>query len=371
MKSNVAQPEPQVLTTYSTLIAQIERLGYGEFLSSFAPHLIGTSRWAEAKENASPQLQLALDVLLLGRRHNKQEILHLIPAVRDLIVEGILVEEEADVYMPSLGLVCLLGIWVFVQRPRRNPVIYIGHDTFALAARIRPAFVERGLDLCAGPGTQGLYMASHGATVIAVELNAVAAEIARVNTHLNGLESKMTVRVGNLYDALTDVDKPFDLITANPPLLPFPDEHFYPFVGHGGPDGLAVTWKILSGLPTWLSENGRCQIIGTGFSDGYIPCAIDKFRAVAETHSLNIQITVVGHALFERGSTSFEGLAYTAAFGASAERHERIRTDLERIASNAGATHLCYFSLFVQRGTGQVDVLDLSQDNRQTLWFAD
>ncbi len=36
----------------------------------------------------------------------------------------------------------------------------------------------------------------------------------------------------------------FDLICMNPPLLPIPSGLGYPFIGDGGPDGLAVTRRV-------------------------------------------------------------------------------------------------------------------------------
>lgn len=353
------------------LIDELEKIGYGEFLSAFAPHLIGTHRWNAGRENANEELKFAIDLFLLGKPISAHEFSRILPSSIMLLDEGIVIQDGPRVYIPSLALVCFLGIWLFVQRPRRNPVIYIGHDTFALTSRIRMWGVARALDLCSGPGTQGLYIAARGIDVVAVECNVVAAEIARINAKVNQVEERYKVKVGDLYDALPDTTQEFDLIVANPPLLPFPDDLFYPFVGHGGCDGLAVTWRILMGLPRWLSHRGRAQIIGTCFSDGYLPCAMEKFREMAVQCGLTIQISIVGHTAFAPGTPCFDSLAMTASFGLKPDAVEEVRQSLARIAEEAGATHLCYFSIFAQKGKPQVDILDLSEDSRQTLWFAD
>ncbi|MDM5181920.1 hypothetical protein PO883_32620 [Massilia sp. DJPM01] len=67
----------------------------------------------------------------------------------------------------------------------------------------------------------------------------------------------------------------------------------------------------------------------------------------------------------------FEGLAYTAAIGGQSSKLEEIRDGLERISRQVGGTHLCYFSLFVQHGSGNVDVMDFNDEKRQSLWFCD
>lgn len=353
-----------------SFLRDLERSGYGEFLTTFPPHLIGTHAWEAAREFVPENQKMLIDLLLLGRSVAYADVLKIIPSIDYVLENGTVIRSGNEVCIPTLALVYFGGLWLFVQRPKPNPTIYIGHDTFGLLARLRVREGERALDLCSGPGTQGLYMASRGANVTAVECNIVAAEVARLNCELNSLDSRFKVKIGNLYNALNDSDLPFDLISANPPLLPFPDDHFYPFVGHGGADGLSVTWRILNGLPRWLSPKGRAQIIGTCFSDGYLPCALSDFQKVANLCQIDIIISIVGHSPFSRGSVTFEGLAYTAAFGTTAAKLASIKDGLEQIALSVGATDLCYFSLHAQRGTGQVDVIDLSSEHRPTLWFS-
>lgn len=357
--------------SHQGILRELEALGYGEFLNAFPPHLIGTHAWQHARDNATPRLRLAIDMLLLGQRVEAERAIRILPSIERWAHDGIVLREADHLYLPSLALVSYLSLWLFVERPRRNPAIYIGHDTFGLTSRIRVAGARRALDLCAGPGTQGLYMAAHGLDVTAVECNIVAAEVARVNACVNGLQNQFTVRVGNLYDALPATTARFDLITANPPLLPFPADEFYPFVGHGGADGLAVTWRILQGLPDWLTDEGRAQIIGTAFSDGLLPSASEAFRAAARDAQIDIMMTVVGHVPFTPGTPTFEGLAFTAALGPRINELERIRARLTQIAQDAGATHLCYFSLLARPGKGDFTLLDVSTGRSSTLWFVE
>lgn len=351
------------------VIEDVERLGYGEFLTAYAPHLIGTHHWQNGRSLAPPKLQTIIDLLLLGRKIPTALAAERLPSFNALVANGIAVVKGDHIQVPNLALVCIASLWLFVQRPQRNPTIYIGHDTYGLMARIRVKRGARALDLCSGPGSQGLYMASRGAQVTAVECNVVAAEVARLNAVTNDLDSSFKVKVGDLYEALGDNPPQFDVITANPPLLPFPDEHFYPFVGHGGEDGLSVTWRIIAGFPKLLAPEGHAQIIGTCFSDGYLPTSLEDFKKIAAQLNLDMLITIVGHADFARGSPTFEGLAYTAAMGEHATKLPEIREGLERIALRVEATHLCYFCLYVRHGSGEVNVMDLNDETRQALWF--
>lgn len=350
------------------LLNALERIGYGEFVSAFNPAHVGTHCWILQRENAPHELRLTIDFLLLGRAVSFAAMNSLLPT-EIFLRNGWAIRSEKRIVIPALALTCFTGMWLLVHRPQRNPTIYIGHDTFGLMSRLRVRQGSRALDLCSGPGTQGIYMAMRQASVTAVECNFVAAQVAIANAQLNNVESSFNMRIGDLYSALCGDEEAFDLISANPPLLPFPKEFFYPFVGDGGEDGLSITWRILAGLPRWLRKTGAAQIIGTCFSDGFLPCPLDDFRAAAALYRLDLMITMTHHTPFERGSTMFEGLAYTAAIGKQTELTEDIRVGMERIAHKVGATHVCYFSLSAFHGSGKTTVIDLAKESSSMPWF--
>lgn len=92
--------------------------------------------------------------------------------------------------------------------------------TLAEAAAASPT-PGRGLDLGAGTGYVGLYLAQRGWQVDAVDVSPRAVELAQANAARNGLAGdgpgRMRVYPSNLFD---QVDGQFDVIAFNPPMRP-------------------------------------------------------------------------------------------------------------------------------------------------------
>ncbi len=209
------------------------------------------------------------------------------------------------------SLLPVFGYWLFFQKPTRNPALYFGDDSVALACRIRPRHGGSTLDLCAGPGIQSLVASGISGSVTAVEINPAAAEIAKLNVMINRRDDRISVLTGDLYEPLSP-DLRYDHVVANPPLLPVPRNMQYPFVGDGGPDGLTVTRRILSGLPTRLHPAGTAQIIGTCLSDGILPFAADEMAEWTRRTDMDLRMTVAAHVPLSPGTPMFQGLVETA-----------------------------------------------------------
>jgi methylase of polypeptide subunit release factors len=98
----------------------------------------------------------------------------------------------------------------------------VRNDTRTLAeAAAASAAPGRGLDLGAGTGYVGLYLAQRGWQVDAVDVSPRAVELAQANAERNGLAGdgpgRMRVYHSNLFD---QVDGQFDVIAFNPPMRP-------------------------------------------------------------------------------------------------------------------------------------------------------
>lgn len=121
------------------------------------------------------------------------------------------------------------------------------------------------VDLCAGSGCIGIATALTfpDAEVHLVEIDPEAAALARENVRLHGLEHRVCVHQGDLYDALPDA-LTFDLIVSNPPYVDARDMASLPAEYHhepaaglaGGPDGLAVVRRIIDGARARLAADG-------------------------------------------------------------------------------------------------------------------
>jgi len=183
---------------------------------------------------------------------------------------------------------------------------------------------------------------------------------------MNGRQSIVKIYCGNLYEPV--VGHVFDTVVANPPLLPCPNHIDYPFVGHGGTDGLRITWRILRGLPEFLAPSGMAQLIGTCLSDGILPLCTDSLATWAEKENMDILMTVTSHHPLVPGSHYFEGLVFTAAIAAGLDRYQ-VASAYKELLTNQGASHLCAYFMHVTHGTGRLLLQDLASEYSTGLWY--
>ncbi len=74
------------------------------------------------------------------------------------------------------------------------------------------------LDLGCGTGVVSVFAAQQAGRVVAVDINPAAVRCARINALLNGVESMVEVREGDLWTPLAN--ERFDVIVFNPPYFP-------------------------------------------------------------------------------------------------------------------------------------------------------
>ncbi|WP_205215712.1 tRNA1(Val) (adenine(37)-N6)-methyltransferase [Azospirillum brasilense] len=114
----------------------------------------------------------------------------------------------------------LLGGRVRLHQPQAGYRAAI--DPVLLAAVTAAAAGERVLDVGTGTGAAALCLAARvpGVTVVGLEKRAEAADFARRNAALNGLESRVIVREGDLLAPPPElVPGSFDRVMMNPPYL--------------------------------------------------------------------------------------------------------------------------------------------------------
>ena len=116
-----------------------------------------------------------------------------------------------------------------------------------------------------GTGSGLLVTLLDAAEAVAVEGDPGTAEVAAFNVLLNGLDGRVEVRTGSLFEPVAD--ELFDLIVANPPCLPAPEGVALPWPSDGGADGDAVLRQVLSGLGAHLEFGGEALVGGQGFGN--------------------------------------------------------------------------------------------------------
>jgi len=352
------------------LTRYLNSIGYAELCSAFFPGTPRLTTWQAARPLIyGSRLGNFYRLLLINE---PVELVAFTAEERDLLAplldRNILQRDRQTVRSCGFSLFMVLGNWLLFETPTPNPTVYYGDDSFGLLTRLRPRVAGRTLDLCSGPGVQSIYCAAKAARVVSVEINPLSAAVAEINRQLNGLEN-WDILVGDLYDALPS-NEPFDHIICNPPLLPFPDELPYPFVGHGGNDGWAVTWRVLDGLPRYLKPDGVAQIIGTTLSDGVEPVIMARLTAWAKANQMDCHLTILSQHPMAPGYEYFDGLAFSSA-AMNVSTLDEIKERLTQFLVDNHATALISNSLYIQHGTGKVTTLDLFDSTRAHagLWY--
>ncbi len=148
--------------------------------------------------------------------------------------------------------------------PRPETEILTGEVLSAIEA----LSAARVADVCTGSGCIALAIANEhpSATVWASDLSPVAVEVAAENAARLGLAERVTVREGDLLDALpAELAGTLHAIVSNPPYIPSADVPDLPaevagFEPHlaldGGADGLDVYRRLLAQSVLWLAPEG-------------------------------------------------------------------------------------------------------------------
>lgn len=145
----------------------------------------------------------------------------------------------------------------FADMKFSRSVMFLSKDSYTLARGTIRRPVGRSLDLCTGSGVQAILAAGHSEHVVGVDINPRAINFAEFNKIFNEVEN-VEFREGDLFEAVKD--EKFDLIVANPPFVPSPDQKGRIFYRDGGYSGEEILQRILKDLDRYIAPGGLCQI---------------------------------------------------------------------------------------------------------------
>jgi len=163
-------------------------------------------------------------------------------------------------------------------------------DSYLVADNLVVRNSEEVLDIGTGCGIIAILAARKARRVIAVDIDEVAVECAKENVKRHGLEAKVEVRLGDLFNPLHPWEK-FDLIVFNPPYLPVENGIK---AWSGGVNGRAVIDKFLSEVKRFLKPHGRILLLQSSLSD------IEKTFTILKDLNFKFKVIASRDFFFER-----------------------------------------------------------------------
>jgi release factor glutamine methyltransferase len=128
---------------------------------------------------------------------------------------------------------------------------------------------SRALDVCTGSGCIAISLAAERpqATVVATDLSPDACALARENAEALKVSERLTVLQGDLFSPLPP-DARFQVVVSNPPYIDSaeiptlsPEVRREPKLAlDGGPDGLALIRRVVTGARRWLEPGGLLAV---------------------------------------------------------------------------------------------------------------
>lgn len=110
----------------------------------------------------------------------------------------------------------VLGMRFEVSEDVFNPRYYFTSEFMARHLCVRTD--DDVLDMGTGSGIQAIVAGQRAGRVVAIDINPEAVDCARRNVRLNGLEEKITVIQGDLFEPLINGER-FDIIIFTPPYM--------------------------------------------------------------------------------------------------------------------------------------------------------
>ena len=125
------------------------------------------------------------------------------------------------------------------------------------------------LDIGTGCGILAIIAAQKAQKVIAVDINPHAVKCAKLNAENNHVNSRLEVRLGDLFQSIQKAEK-FNVIIFNAPYLPASQLEEKTWIGRawaGGPTGRRLIDRFITEAPLFLKRNGKILIVQSSLAN--------------------------------------------------------------------------------------------------------
>lgn len=155
-------------------------------------------------------------------------------------------------------------------------------DTFLIADVLTQTIAEGEsvLDVGTGCGILAVVASKKAERVIATDVNPHAVDCAKQNAKANQALSKVQVRLGDLFEPISETEK-FSLIVFNAPYLPATpseDRSWKSRAWAGGSTGRKIIDRFINNAPNHLTAEGKILLVQSTLSD--VDATLRRFREV-------------------------------------------------------------------------------------------
>lgn len=293
----------------------------GQALQARGYHFTTVTPATHARVNSRPGNEFARDLrdVFGWSRPFQEEVLP--REILNLMKEADILVSDSQGWRSRLRVSTLSGMLFFHSAYPTDALdaVFFGPDTYRFARVIQqfldwhPESIHRAVDIgCgAGPGAMLIAKARPETEILAVDINAAALSLTRVNATLN----RLTNLAACYSDLLSRLEGQFDLIVANPPYLNDPAQRAYRH--GGGPLGSALSLAIVETAIDRLAPGGSLLLYtGVAIQEGR-DAFFDSIRQRLEATDLIYQYQeldpdVFGEELLEPAYRSADRIAAVA-----------------------------------------------------------